>query len=297
MNRLYTHITAIIILTASNCFAADIDLIGPLKSVIKNKTLEVCMVDKELPPFIAKKPATSSEDDYIDLKLINTIKRELERLADGDVKLEFVKVKAFNDVVTEVSKNPNMIGVSKLSSTISRSAQVIFSEPYLQLGMGLLVNNAYLAKSEYTSSISKFIWQLKQTKKPLNDKGQEFEFFIGVIKNSSYQSYANQWFGEKNVKPFDSWDDAIEGVKNGEAHALFRDEFEIKKVMASHPELPLNFKNVVLVDRLDNLAIAINEDSLLLKIWIDQILKRHIKRINPKQYMADYLKTIKPVAH
>ncbi|WP_051352893.1 ABC transporter substrate-binding protein [Picosynechococcus sp. NKBG15041c] len=160
---------------------------------------------------------------------------------------------------------------SKLSRTLERTKLVSFSEPYVTLKEGLLINRVSLANLTTRS--------MNEVEIIRNLQGK-----IGVIKGSSYVDFAKRRFPRADVVELESWEKVIDATIQGNVVAAYRDEFAIKKTVLSNPELSLSLQTVVILDTKDNISVALPWDSLHLAEFVSQAFET----LNI-QYSADTL--------
>lgn len=169
--------------------------------------------------------------------------------------------KTFNEVVDIVVRGEADLAISKLSLTMARAMRVRFSNPYLVLRHGLLVNRLDLAKLAKGKEVVDVI--------------RDFEGSVGVLANSSFVDYAAEFFPKAKVVQFKSWEpDLVNAVSLGEVSIAYRDELEIKKVIRGNPTAALNLRTVIIDDTRDDLAIAVPWDSEQLLSIVNLYLSR-----------------------
>jgi len=79
-------------------------------------------------------------------------------------------------------------------------------------------------------------------------------------------------------------------VKKGKVDALYRDEFEIKRLMKTDPRNALLLKTVVLTDTSDPLSIAVRHDSQQFLSIINLYLSQRTLPANV-EYLLKLVKT------
>ncbi|MEM6837095.1 MAG: transporter substrate-binding domain-containing protein [Cyanobacteria bacterium P01_C01_bin.120] len=164
----------------------------------------------------------------------------------------------FNGVVETVYNREADMAISKISRTMKRSVRVRFSQPYLKMRQGLLINRLRLAQQTNSDNVVETIRQLT---------GE-----VGVIKGSSYVGFLQQQFPQAAIVELESWEDIVDAVSAGEILAGYRDELEIKKVVKTKPDAALQLKTAVLTDTQDALAMVLPWDSTHLLAFANQYL-------------------------
>lgn len=157
----------------------------------------------------------------------------------------------FQDVVEQVRRGEANVAISKLSITPPRLATVKFSDPYVKLHQGLLVNRLWLSKNDHGRDVADVIRNLNGS--------------IGYIRNTAYETFAKLNFPHAQYEPRDAWDQVVLDVNSGKIAVAYRDEFEIKKITLEHPESSITTKSVTLTDSTDYIAAVVDwrSDQLL----------------------------------
>ncbi|MCR5620270.1 MAG: ABC transporter substrate-binding protein [Treponema sp.] len=227
-----------------------------MAQILKRGELKVAITAVDQPPFYF-----TGKDGRLagyDIDLANKMAEEL------GVKLVITReAPAFNDLVTLVSSGRADLAVSKLSRTLTRSRSIKFSTPYMTFKQGILFNRLQLAKVASEGEVNKFVRNYKGT--------------LGVIANSSYANYAKDNFPGATIKEYPTWDAAVQALTNGEVLSLYRDELEIKRVLASIPNSSLLFKPIYFTDLTDPIAVAVRTENTQLLYWVNIFLENETK--------------------
>jgi len=213
--------------------------------------LIVAMLNQENPPFFM----TDSAGQFmgLDVKLAKALADQL------GVTLEFTRTaKTFDEVVKTVYDMNADLALSKLSRTLHRAETVRFSQPYVTMRQGLLVNRLQIAEQANGRSMTDVIRNL--------------EGKIGVIRGSSYVGFTQKKFPKATIVEFSNWTDAIKAVIRGDILATYRDELEVKKIVLSQPHTALTLQTIALTDTQDSIAIALPWDSQQLLAYVNQYL-------------------------
>jgi polar amino acid transport system substrate-binding protein len=238
------------------------ELPADIMRIKQNGFIRVSILNHSIFPFIYKNDAGLL--DGIDIRLARKIAEEL------GVEVVFINTAdSFNGVVQLVVDGEADIAISKISATLKRTENVAFSRPYLVLNQALLINRLALAKIVNNKSERTVIRRLQTD--------------VGVIRGSSYEEYLAKVFPDATKVTFETWEDAVEGVFTGQVTALYRDDFEIKRVIHEKSNGSLLAKSVTLIDKKDEIAIAVNwQDSQLLQ-WVNKFLASNV----PETLTAD----------
>lgn len=239
---------------------------GDIEGILRRGKLVVAVTAVDQPPFyfVDKNGKLTGYDIDLASKMA----------AELGVKLEITReAPAFNDLVTLVASGKADLAVSKLSRTLSRAKTVKFSTPYMTFKQGLLFNRLQLAKVASEEEINRYV--------------RDYNGVIGVIANSSYANYAKTNFPKAQIKEFPTWDAAVKALTNGEVLSVYRDELEIKKVLASIPQSSLTLKPLYFTDLTDPIAIAVKNENSQLLYWVNIFLESQ-KKMTADEILATY---------
>ena len=171
--------------------------------------------------------------------------------------------------------------MSKLSITGPRLLTVRFSDPYIKLKQAMIINRLWLSQNSQGREVHEVL--------------RTFNGKISFIKNSSYDTFARANFPKAVYMPEDSWDTIINNVTNGKIAAGYRDEFEIKKISFEKPEAAITTKTVTISDSIDNIAVAVNNNSVQLLNVVNYVIRNEYSNIDTKKLMDRYKAEKKPV--
>jgi ABC-type amino acid transport substrate-binding protein len=177
------------------------------------------------------------------------------------VKVEFVdNAESFDAVVDLVAGGQADIGISKLSQTYNRLKRVRFSEPYVTLRHALLFNRVAIARDAGSRPPAAVL--------------QKYKGRLGVIAGSAYVEFAHRNFPDATVMEERNWEAAIESLLAGKLDALYRDEFEIRRVLKTKPALNVRLGSAVITDQNALLSIAICDSCSKLQEFINYHIGR-----------------------
>jgi polar amino acid transport system substrate-binding protein len=219
-----------------------------LQSIVEAQILRVAVTGFDLPSFHVR-----SADGALlgpEIEMARQIGSAL------GVRIGFVDTaESFDAVVDLVALGHADIGVSKLSQTYNRLKLVRFSEPYVTLRHALLFNRVVIAHAA--------------AGRPPAAVLQKYRGRLGVIAGSAYVDFAHKNFPDATVLEARNWDAAIENLLGGRVDALYRDEFEIRRVLKNKPALNVQFGSAVIVDQNALLSIAICDSCSKLQQFIN----------------------------
>jgi polar amino acid transport system substrate-binding protein len=219
-----------------------------LQSIVDAKVLRVAVTRFDLPSFHVH----GSNGKLIgpEIEMAQQIGQAL------GVEIEFVEnADSFDSVVDLVATGRTDIGISKLSQTYDRLRRVRFSEPYVTLRHALLFTRATIAR--------------EANGRPPAIVLQKFNGRIGVIAGSAYVGFAKRNFPEATVVEARTWDNAIESLLTGRVDALYRDEFEIRRILKIRPALNVHFGAAAMIDQNALLSVAICDTCAKLQEFIN----------------------------
>ena len=232
-----------------------------LQSIIDAKRLRVAVTRFDLPSF-----HTHRQDGSLvgaEIEIAQQIGQAL------GVRVEFIEdADSFDAVVDLVAAERADIGISKLSQTYRRLHRVRFSEPYVTLRHALLFNRAAIAR--------------EANGRPPAAVLQRYRGRIGVIAGSAYVDFAMTNFPEASVAQAPTWDDVVTSLLAGRVDAIYRDEFEIRRIVKISPALNVQFGTAAITDQNALLSIAICDTCSKLQELINYHLGRTKNNITLK---------------
>lgn len=252
---------------------STVPLAPDIAAIKKKNVLIVAMTKKDVPPFFS---GDAENIRGLDVEIARRIGILL------GVPVEFRRdAESFAEVVEQVRDGRADLAVSKLSVTGPRLLTVRFSEPYIKLKQAMIINRLWLSQN----SQGREVYEVLRT----------FNGKISFIKNSSYDTFARANFPKAVYLPEESWDTIINNVTNGKIAAGYRDEFEIKKISFEKPEAAITTKTVTISDSIDNIAVAVNNNSIQLLSVVNYVIRNEYSNIDTKKLMDRYKAEKKPV--
>jgi ABC-type amino acid transport substrate-binding protein len=219
--------------------------------------LVVAVLRVDQPPFFQER---NGELSGLDIELARELAQKL------NVRVRFNRdATTFDGVVNLLAQGQADVAISKLSRTLPRTQIISFSTPYLRLNRALLLNRVKFA-------------QLARGR-PVPEVIRSYDSSIGVVGNSSYSEYVVNNFPKAYVTRYPTWDDALKALNAGDVTAVYRDEFEVKRVLRADPTAALRLRVVTLHDLEDTLGIAVNVSAPALLAYVNQFLAERPKRL------------------
>jgi polar amino acid transport system substrate-binding protein len=247
--------------------ASSRDYLPGIQRIKDKGIIVVAMLNEDQPPFFM----TNKKGELygLDVRIGKDIAKEL------GVKIEFNrKAKTFDEVIDLVVRKEADVALSQISKTLKRSEKVLFTNPYIVLRKGLLINRLKMAQTKEDEDPIEFMIHLKGD--------------IGVIAASSYVYFARSMFPGATIREFKTGKDIITALKKGTILAAFRDEVEIKKIIRADPGISLKVKTVVFKDTKDPIAMAVSWDNTHLLYWLNQYLGTRNFNLDADKILREY---------
>jgi len=218
------------------------------------------------PPFTFER---NGELMGIDIDLVRSIADTL------GVHPEFIRQgRTFNEAIDLVAAEQADMGIGKISRTVKRAANVLFTEPYATLNHALLVNRLRLAEMSGD--------------RPVAEAMQSYGGSIGVIAGSSFADYAHSVFPHANIVEFDTWDQVVSAVAQGDVSAAYRDAFEARLVLKIHPDIAMKVRVIVIDDIQDTIGIAVSPSSFMLQNFLNVFLEVNKIHYDASKLISNY---------
>ena len=236
-------------LAAPSAFAQPGPL-SDLSQIYRQQPLRVAMPGFASQPFFE---AADADNSGLDVELCQTIASVLE------VEVAFDRSPTtFDEAVERIARGDADLAICKLSRTVRRGRQILYSRPYAMLNHGLITNRVRFARMAGGE--------------PAENVVRDFRGDLGVIAHSSFAEFAGASFPNANVREFADWKSMIDAVRSEAIDMAYRDDFEIKKLLVDDPSLTVVARSVTLTDKTDTLAIGIRPDAQHLAAFADLFL-------------------------
>jgi ABC-type amino acid transport substrate-binding protein len=86
---------------------------------------------------------------------------------------------------------------------------------------------------------------------------RSFSGRIGVIRASTYVEFAKESFPKATIVEVKDWNDGIRALRDQTIDGLYRDEFEVRRVIVRYPEMGVQFGTAIFTDKVDLKVIYI----------------------------------------
>lgn len=186
----------------------------------------------------------------------------------------------FDEAVDQVVQGKADIVWSKLSRTMQRAKRVNFSKPYLSLNHALAINRVRLA-------------EMMKSGADIAAISRDYKGTLGVLEGSSWMNYAQQNFPHAKLVQFKNYSDAIQAVRSGKVSALYRDNFEIKRLIKNDPTISLTVKTITFTDLEDTIGVAVRPDAHQLLAFINMYIEKQPDRLTVDKLLNHYESLLK----
>jgi polar amino acid transport system substrate-binding protein len=234
-----------------------------LASIVADGLLRVAMTRFDLPAFHRRANDGS----------ISGLEADLAREIAGALNVKVVfnaDYGSFDSVAEAVATGRADLGLSKLSQTHYRVMHVRFSEPYVTLRHAMLYDRIAVAEAADGLGPDEVL--------------RNFRGRIGVIGQSAYVDFGRRNFPGAEIVPMNNWDSVVAALKERRVQAIYRDEFEIRRVLKNDPALNVRFGAALITDQKAFLSIAICDPCAKLQQFINYHLREY-----PRAFTVDDL--------
>jgi len=207
-----------------------------LKEIIADGHLRVAFANFDVPGFRRKLPSGEFKGPEFELAkdIAKTLNLKLVIVNGGDT---------FNALAKTVADLRADIGINRMSASFDRAPYVRFSQPYAKLRHAMVYNRAMVAR-------------LAKGGNP-EDAFRAFTGRVGVIGASSYVEFAKENFPGARIVEVKSWDAGIQALRDQTIDGLYRDEFEVRRVLEKNPDMGVPFGSAIFTDKVDFKVIYI----------------------------------------
>ncbi len=252
---LFSVLTVVSTLSHAVAYGADnsySEYAPDVRRIISRGFLVVAMPKTDNAPFYYER---NGQMLGLEVDIVRGFAKEL------GVQMRFYRnAKNQDEVIDVIAKGEADIGIGKLSRTFKRASKVRFSDPYLTMHHALALNQLRINQLAKGSTVPAEL--------------QRFSGSIAVLENTAYADLAYQNFPHAKIIKFNNWISAVSSIKEGRIDALYRDEFEIKRLIKSDSRNSLIMKTVIFTDLDASISFAMRHDCLqllsLLNIYLSQ---------------------------
>ncbi len=215
--------------------------------ILQRGTIIIGISQDDAPPFFMRDKAGNLTG--YDVSLAQDLAKNL------GVKIVFnAKAKSFDELVKLVANGEIDVAVN-VTPTLERAKQIIFSDPYFSLPLGLLVNRFDVASQG--DNIQK-----------LNNK----QYHIGVLSGSAFVEFAKQDLPNATFVLYGNIEKALQDVKDHKLNAVFLDSFHIQHWLKNNPDANLYTQLFISPNTNYTIALAMAWQNEHLRHWINLYL-------------------------
>lgn len=209
-------------------------------AIIKARgTLNVALPSGDQPAFFESDENGNLSGIDIDLA---------RNIADAiGVKANFIRIHGdYSDLTKALQFGKADLVIATYSRNFNRLQYVEFSEPYLSLNFGVMVNNSAMVKAGVKTNPIPYM-----KKNPVD---------IAIASGTSHVDVAKTLFPEANIIETDSYDEATDMVVQGKAFATLSGELEFYTKYLENPQLGLYVTTYTFNDVKDEFAVGVNRN-------------------------------------
>lgn len=239
-----------------SCCAATEPVAPDMVRIAAAGELRVAMTPEDWPPFFYRHPVRGMAG--LDVDLAEEIARRL------GVRVRFVReAHTFDELIAMVEDRRADLAISYLSDTLERAERVRFTRAYVQLKPTLLINRGLAGRARRGRDLGSLL--------------NHPEAVIGVTKGSSAESFAAEDFPLAQVVGYETWTDITAAVMEEKLLAGLSDQIDAQNWQDANPEGVIAIETVILNNKPDTLAIAVNREDRQLLYWLNHFLGRKIQ--------------------
>ena len=263
LTRLPSCIAVLVVALVFNVFAAASVFSGEIKSygatrdlkdIIADGRLRVAFANFDIPGFRKRLPSGEYEGPEYELAvdIAKSLNLELVIVNGGDT---------FNSLAQTVADLKADLGINRMSASVDRAHFVRFSQPYAKLRHAMVYNRKSLAQLARDGN--------------LEDVFRQFAGRIGVIAASSYAGFARENFPHATIVQVKTWDAGIQALRDGTIDTLYRDEFEVRRVLERYPDMGVPFGSAIFTDKMDVKVVYICNPCANLQQMVNLYIESH----------------------
>ena len=148
-----------------------------------------------------------------------------------------------------------------MSASVDRAHFVRFSQPYAKLRHAMVYNRKSLAQLARDGNLEEVF--------------RQFTGRIGVIAASSYVGFARETFPRAAIVQVKTWDAGIQALRDGTIDTLYRDEFEVRRVLERNPDMGVPFGSAIFTDKMDVKVVYICNPCANLQQMVNLYIESH----------------------
>jgi ABC-type amino acid transport substrate-binding protein len=179
-------------------------------------------------------------------------------------------IKNFTELCRSVSRGEADVVISKLTIDMDRGQYVRFTDPYVSLRIGLLINR--LQEVQMQAELKA---QAKSDAKPDNilELLNRPEARIAVQKGTTWVAKGKDLFPKAQLVEYPDMQKAVDAVETGEAVAFLNDEWNIAANLKMNPKLTVRVRLAFVPGTKSGLAMAVSPDSPNLQEFLNLMIQ------------------------
>lgn len=227
--------------------------LSDIQPIVERGTLRVAMLSEDLKPFWQTTEDGSTVGFEYDLA---------KGIADSlGVKLELNRTLDTNNALVDlVASGDADIAISVISDTVDRAMKVDFSNSYLSVPFGLMINKKELVSNNIENN-------------PLNYLKTN-SVKIAAIKGSSHVKMVNDLFPKTEVVEKESYDECCKAVIDGEVFGYLCSRPQFVMDYANNPSASIYTSVFLFSDVVDSFCIAVGTDTPHLRNFINTYISK-----------------------
>ncbi len=229
--------------------AAGIAGEDPFAEIRDRGVLRVVTYKNEAPPFLIQANGEKNVNRGIDFEIAKKMAKSL------GVKLQIrSNAETYNQVVDIVADKKADIAISKLSITSKRAEKVLFSNPYVNLPLGVVFNRLSFVNSGNRLNVDSF---------------NRSDLKVAVFQGSSFSQYIEVRFPKAQKVYFKDREEIYKAIASKKVDFSMVDNQIIKTWQTLMPSLNIKTATYMIPDAFDMIGVAVASQNYRLKAWID----------------------------
>jgi len=225
-----------------------------IAQIVERGYLVVAQVNEDVPLMFVKRDDGELVGFDIDLAraMAATLRVELRLLRTAD---------SYDDVIRQVVAGEADLGISFLSRTARRARHVLYSRPYIQQAMTLLINRV---KGLRFRNDCPSVEELSQK--------AEFAGLLGVEDDSSYEARLRSLNPDAKLREFGTADEAFAAVLSGDIAISLQGELSARRFLSENPAARIRLQYCRIGRNRDQIAVAVQPGRYDLLNWVNVFL-------------------------
>jgi polar amino acid transport system substrate-binding protein len=203
------------------------------------------------------------------------------------VKVEFVRsAETYDGVVDQVAAKEADLGISFLSSDVSRALHVYFSRPYIRQSGRVFYNRTAFARLKRDYKI--------ETLSDIAGFAAIDALEIGVLEGSVYQTVLERDFPDVQIKPYPGLTELMQAVRDDQIFGGVHGGLQIAYFMRQHSSTAIYVAVDPELRRTSDICIAVRPDAPNLLRWVDVYLATNVGLEESADVVARYAEPSAP---